>query len=259
MSKDIVDPRAMASGFWDSLSAEDFSAPIVSIGQGTGSKGLPGHFIFNNGKPEVPSLLNCKLLHVKKGRVLYSNKSRSLCGSDDFYKPASRHKDKMSDDCMMCLLKDWGSNLKKEDIKKRFGLDMVKDLEKPMCHETYNLLMADENCNPFFISFQKSQLKIVSEKLLSRIKMNFGGCLPFLVAYDMSLVKKQGPGVSYYIVVFENFRPVDPESEEAKTMTAMYSAWSSKASDVLAREYADSDDEYEKTERTVGGSDVSDV
>ena len=245
MSNELIDPKKLAAGFWSSLSIEDFSAPMVSIGQGTGSKGLPGNFIFNSGD-QKPALLNCKLLHAKKGRVLYSSKSRSLCGSDDFYKPAARHENKMCTDCQGCPLQAWGSNPRKEEVKKQFGLEMVKDLEKPMCHETYNLLMADENCNPFFISFQKSQLKIVSEKLLSRIRMSFGNYTPFLVAFDMSLIKKQGPGVSYYTTVFENFRPV--VGEEAEKMASIYTAWSTKAADVLAKQYEESDLEWEQKE-----------
>jgi len=250
MSKEIVDPRALAQDFWGNLSSEDFSAPIVSIGQGTGTKGLPGNFIFNSGD-EKPELLNCKLIYVKKGRVLYSSKSRSLCGSDDFYKPADRHENKMSIDCATCPLKDWGANETKETIKKQHGLTLVKDLEKPMCHETYNLLMADENCHPFFISFQKSQLKVVSEKLLSRLRMSFGSHAPFLVSFDMSLFKKQGSGVSYYTTVFENFKPLE-NAEEIDKMTTMYRAWASKAADVLARQYEESDAEYLNKEKNVG-------
>jgi hypothetical protein len=249
MSNELVDPKTMAQNFWSHLSAEDFSAPIVSIGQGTGNKGLPGHFIFNSGD-QKPELKNCKLIHVKKGRVLYSSKSRSLCGSDDFYRPAARHENKMSVDCNSCQLKEWGANDIKESVKKRHGLDMVKDLEKPMCHETYNLLMADENCNPFFISFAKTQLKVVSEKLLSRLRMGFGSYAPFLVAYDMSLVKQQGNGVSYYSVAFNNFRPV--EGKEAADVTALYQAWASKAAEVLARQYQESDLAHEEKEKIVG-------
>ncbi len=243
---DIVDPRTLAAGFWNSLTADDFSAPVVSIGQGTGTKGLPGNFIFNSGD-QKPVLLNCKLLHAKKGRVLYSAKSASLCGSDDFYVPAARHKDKMSEQCMTCPLQQWGDNELKQQVKKNFGLSMVNNLEKPMCNETYNLLMADENCNPFFISFSKTQLKVVSEKLLSRLRMGFGQYAPFLVAFDMSLVKKTGPGMSYYTTVFDNFRPI-VDGGEAARVTDLYQGWANKAADVLARQYEEMDDEKIVTE-----------
>jgi hypothetical protein len=81
--------------------------------------------------------------------------------------------------------------------------------------------------------------------------MSFGNHAPFLVAFDMSLMKKQGGGNTYYTTVFENFRPV--VDKEADVMTGLYTAWSARATEVLARQHEESDNEWDAKEKTVGG------
>lgn len=240
----IVDTKQLASGFWDKLSADDFSAPLVSIGQATSQKGLPGKFNFSSGENR-DAMPGCKLIAVKKTRILYSNKSRSLCGSDDFYHPAPRHPQNFSPDCINCPLQAWDENPMKREVNERFTLG-VKNYEKPMCHEAYNLLMVDEKNNPFIISFQKTQLKVVQTKLFTRLKQQFKDYPPFHVAFDMSLQKVQGPGITYYTTVFDNFRPV--EKDQADEISAIYAAWKDNFSSVVDRQHQESDERYDRGE-----------
>lgn len=219
--------------FWEGMDPSEFAIPYVSIGQPLTKKGgKHGEFNYNNGNM-VKELKNCKLLRVLKTRVLFGKSftDPSLCSSDDFYVPSPRVKDPVSASCLNCVAAQWGDDIpEKAALAKRlWGKNIDR---KPMCAETYNLLMADENNNPFFIKFQKTHLKIAQEKLFSRLKFGFVGTNPYLVAFDMK-TKEEGQG--YFVPVFENFHLL--EGDEAVRADAAYRAYAAGAHNALAKEH----------------------
>lgn len=231
MSNLPVDPREAASDFWgnSNLESKDFAIPRVTIGQATTSKGEPGKFNFNSGV-SLDSMPGCKLIVPTKTRVLYNGDGPARCRSDNSYQPSQSISAPISDNCLTCFAAQWGT----DDPAKIALADELRVQEgqrnKPLCAETYNLLMADKDWNLFFIAFQKSQLKIVSEKLFSRIKSM--GLPGYMVSFDMDLQRITGGGKTYYSVVFDNFQETDDE-----TGKEIYAQWSRRAQDELAKQH----------------------
>jgi hypothetical protein len=197
------------------LDKSDFAIPRVRIGQPT-SDGEAGKFLFNNGMA-VESLVGIKLIVPRKTRVLYHGRNRARCKSDDFFSPSSFVSNPISSNCMSCPASQWGESDFKAQLASELG---VREVEKPLCTETYNLLCADLDWNLFFISFQKSQLSIVKEKLFSRLK-SFGKPA-FEIQFDMKLVLNQGAGRKWYSVVFDNFLPASG-ADKGRVLWAEYS------------------------------------
>lgn len=236
---DIVDPRTIASGFWDDLDTQDFAIPRVTLGQATSTKGEPGKFNFNTGL-SVAAMLHCVLIVPRKTRVLYQGKGKSRCASDNFYEPSRRISEPVTTNCLTCPLAQWGDDPVKNEWAQKIG-DSKYDGKKPLCTETYNLLMADNKWNLFNIGFQKVQLKTVSEKLFTRLRYNFGGVPPFHVAFDMEATRVSGNDRVYYTVDFKNFRELDEEGKSRAT--SIYQGWKDRFGDALAKQHEDMDNE----------------
>jgi hypothetical protein len=219
--------------FWGGLTEQDFSIPRVKIGQPT-SEGEAGKFNYNNGK-SVETLVGCKLLAPKKTRVLYQANSKvSRCGSDDFYVPASRYLKPISNNCMTCVGSEWGEDdPEKLALAKEIGKQ--GNLKPPLCKETYNLLMLGADNSPFFIQFQGTQLKIVQEKLFSRLKFEYGMHPPYLVQFDMKLNLFSKPGTKYYEIVFDGFGEV--QGEQAETISGAWQKFRGIAQDILTKQH----------------------
>src|SRR5690606_28313908 len=117
---------------------------------------------------------------------------------------------------------------------------------KPMCKETYNLMMVDGENRPFIISFQGTNLKVVSEKLFSRLK--YQKLPPFHVAFDMKLFRtedRQGNG--YYNVAFENFR----EASDKELMTELYQSYRQRAQAIVSEQHESMDRAHDAEPRDV--------
>lgn len=238
MSNELINPQ----DFWQNTNIDqtDFSIPRCTIGQKSTEKGKPGMFNFNNGT-SVESMPKCTLIVPRKTRVLYgpTTGSPSRCGSDDFYQPAQRYDKPISQNCLSCFAAQWGDDPAKVALAKELNR---QDPYKPLCSETYNLLLADQNGSPFFISFQKTQLKLVQEKLFSRLRHEFGRIPPYQVNFDMTLEKlTNANGQTYYSVVFDNF--VATEDEYG---TNLYMMFSKRAGDILAQQHQQMDDDKDE-------------
>lgn len=233
MSNDLVKRESNVPATddgWGNMDRSDFKIPMVKIAQPTSKKGTPGYFVYNNGK-EVQVFENCKLIVPSKRRVLFGEtyESASRCGSDNFHYPSANIKDPVSDVCGSCPAAQWGDS---DEVK----LDWHKKLKRkpgtekqPLCAEVYLLLMGDENNSPFFISFMKTQLKIVSEKLLSRIRQEYPGSRPYEVSFSMGLERTD----AYYSVDFDDFKLLDDYSIPEK----LYQAYSKTANDIATKEF----------------------
>lgn len=239
MSNLPADPRALSTMFWKDMSQEDFSVPRVVLAQGMGKHKLSqGKFVYNTGTI-LPSLEGCKLIVPTKTRVLYNFNNKARCSSDNFYQPSQRIANPVSESCLTCPVGTWGES----DLKNKIAEEIKPksyNPNKPLCNETYNLLMADKNWNLFFIGFQKTQLKAVSEKLFTRLRHSFGGNAPFHVSFDIT----SHPVGEYYNVEFNNFKLLD-EDERAKGAEA-YQNWHDRAQGVLARQHKEMDDAKEE-------------
>lgn len=247
MSNELINPKdfqGLADDFWGSsnLDKSDFAIPRVSIGQPTSKKGEPGHFNYNNGT-SVRFIKGCKLIVPQKTRVLYGN-SASVCKSDNSIEPSSFVREPISKNCMSCYASSWGDDIpEKIELAKKLG---VKEGEwnKPLCTETYNLLLADEKWQPFFIAFQKTQIKVVQEKLFSRLKAM--RVPPYIVSFDLSLAKITGNNQVYYSAVFEEFKEVS--KEEQKIGHDLWAAYSKSAQTILSNQHEAMDQEHRKVE-----------
>ena len=236
MSKDLV---VSSQDYWGetNLGQSDFAIPRVKIGQPT-SDGEAGKFLFNNGQA-LDALLGVKLIVPRKTRVLYHGRGRARCKSDDFFKPSSYVVNPVSSNCQTCFASAWDESEEKARLAAEIG---AKDLNKPLCNETYNLLCADMDWNLFFISFQKTQLTIVKEKLFSRLR-SFGKPA-FEMMFDMKLVLNQGAGRKWYSVVFDNFLPANsPEKGRA-----LWAEYSKVAQQILSEQHEAMDKEKDVSE-----------
>lgn len=234
MSNLPVDPRTLAAEFWKDMGAEDFSTPRISLAQWTSKESSSaGKFVSNTGNV-FDFLPSCKLIVPTKTRVLFSGDNRSRCASDNFYSPASRIKDPVSANCLTCAVGQWGESPLKDQLAKETKPKNYNP-NKPLCNETYQLLIADRDWNLFFIKFQKTQLKVVSEGLFTRIRHSFNSVAPYEVQFDINPVEVG----TYFNVSFDNFKIVD-EAERGKG-AELYLGWSKKASDVLAKQHEEMD------------------
>lgn len=232
---------ALANEFWDGFDNADLKIPHVSVGQPTtkAEKGKPGHFNYSIGK-SVVEVTGVKMILLKKGRVLYAGDGPARCKSDNYYQPSSHIKQPPANDCLMCPLAEWGVNDQKELMRDQLRLKANTDLNKPLCTEGFNILMADENWLPFWFKAQKTQMKVVSEQLLARLRYDFHGKPPYAVSFDMRLRLNEGGGNKYYSCVFENFKAIEDYSMGAN----LYRALSKRAEDMLARDHEAMDEAH---------------
>jgi hypothetical protein len=240
MSNEMVNPQ----DFWSAtnLDQSDFAIPRITIGQANTTKGKPGYFNYNSGS-SVEEMKGCKILVPRKTRVLYGKgiNSRSRCKSDNFYNPSKHVEHPISSSCVSCYAAQWGDAPEKVTLAKELG---ANDVNKPLCAETYNILMADGSWNMFFISFQKTQLKLVQEKLFSRLQSEFAGIPPYAVGFDMKLERIQSAnGNVYYSTVFDNFRTVDDYDVGEK----LWRQYSTRAEDILSTQHEGMDTEKDVT------------
>lgn len=235
MGNELVGP----GNFWGDMSPSDFAIPRVDIGQPT-SEREAGRFNYNTGA-SLETMPGCKLLVPRKTRVLYRSAMKaSRCASDDYYKPAERVKAPISQSCMTCFAADWGDDEPKKQLAEEIG--KTGNINPPLCKETYNLLMLDADNHPFFIKFQGTQLKVVQEKLFSRLKFDHSKVPPHLVQFDMALGLVIKPGTKYYTTEFSNFEVSDEESHE--TIDMFRNKFASLAQDILAKQHEQMDKEH---------------
>jgi hypothetical protein len=225
---------ATGGGFWDEFDAKDFEPPLVTIGQPSSKKYKEGLFNFNTGLA-VESIKSCKLIVAKKGRVLFDGKG-ATCASDNHHVPSARIKEPISQSCQGCFAAQWGESEEKNELHKRLKLTFGRD--KPICAETYNLIIADQDNSPFIITLMKAQLEVVKKKLFSRLRFEFAGVNPWLVSFDLGLEKGQGVG-NYYVVSFNNFNKV--ATDEVPGLNSLHLSLSNRAQTILS-------DGFEKAE-----------
>lgn len=210
------------SEFWGEMETADFAIPSVVLGQPTSSKGKVGEFNYNNGM-SVPELKGVSLLVPSKTRRLFAGKGRpTRCGSSNFHTPDARYQDPVSESCMVCPAAEWEMN----DVKARLikEMSLSKDGVRPLCDQTYSLLLVDQNGVPFFMDFRGSSLKSIQEKLFSRLRLQFATVPPYGVQFDMRPNRLDAKKGVYYEVLFENFVIGDEARVEAcENLYRMYS------------------------------------
>ena len=229
MSNEIaVKGMAPVADFWGDMGQEDFAIPSVTIGQPTSSKGTMGQYNYNNGLA-VPFLNGVSLLVPSKTRRMFAGKGKpTRCGSSNFHNPDERYQNPPSKSCMNCPMAVWDENPAKIAMAKELGI--THSLEKPLCDQTYTLLMVDGEGVPFFIDFRSSSLKIIQEKLFSRLRLEFVGVAPFAVQFDMSLLRLDAKKGVYYESVFGNFRV--GSQERAEKLGSLYQQYSKRAANL---------------------------
>lgn len=224
------------SSFWDGMDSSDFAIPTVSLAQGTSAKGEVGKFNFNNGAA-TSKLEGVSLLVPSKTRTLFAGKGKpTMCGSDNFHTPSPRYEKPLSTNCMTCYAAQWGKD--DEDKKQLHALLNVKgDGNAPLCQQTYSLMFLDAQGSPFFMDFRSSALKVVQEKLLSRLRMGFSKTHPCAVQFDMVVVRTESKQGVYFATDFENFRV----SDQARQVHAleMYNNYSKRAQNIRAEQVAE--------------------
>lgn len=227
------DLATQSNDFWGEMGSEDFAIPSVSIGQGTSSKGEVGKYNFNNGSAFL-RLDGVSLLVPTKTRTLFAGKGRpTRCGSDNFHTPSERYKNPISRSCGTCYAAQWGEmDAEKAHLHKELGVK--KGLNPPLCQQTYTMMFLDRDGNPFFMDFRSSSLKIVQEKLLSRLRMGFAQFHPTAVQFDMSISRNDGKEGVYYEPVFENFR--QPEAGRAENALRLYGMYSKRAQSIRSEQ-----------------------
>lgn len=245
-------PGALTTGggFWGQMEQTDFAIPHVTLGQPMSQKeGVEaGKYCFNNGR-KVSVIEGGVLIYPLKTRVLYAGLNKgSRCASDNYYTPASRIKDPISQSCLTCVATKWGeTDPAKLALAREIG---AQRLGNPLCKETYNCLMAvwhDGDFMPFFIAFQSAALKVVSEKLFSNLRFNWSKHAPYHVAFDMGVVELKGQG-RYFQPTFGNFRLVPPEHRER--LDQLYHMHSQSAQAALAQDHEAMDAEWAAKEQT---------
>lgn len=245
---DLVDPKVLAQDFWGNtnLDSNDFKMRIIKIGQAVGG-GVAGVFNLPGGKTVEGPLKNVKLIVPSKSRVLFGKDvGRSVCKSDNFYSPSANIKHPISKNCTTCPASAWGD----EDPEKMrlFSLHTKPgrgNPRHPLCHESYNLILADENWQPFIMNFQKTQLKIVSEKLLTNLRYNYADHPPYSVAFDLGIDQITSGTDKYYSVSFDNFHVIDDPTPGAE----LYSKYGRSAQKIFSDTFESMDQEH--TEREV--------
>lgn len=230
-------------GYWDSMETKDFAIPHGKLGQPMSRKGEPGKYNLSSGVSFTN--MRVKLLAPLKTRVLYGKgmSVRSLCGSDNFYNPAPRFQPPISASCLTCYAAEWGDDDQK--VALAATLERKGNIKPPLCKETYNLLMVDDKNQPFFMAFQGTALKAVSEKLLTVLKYKFHA--PYLVEFNMGVIETVGE-YKVFLPTFDSFAVL--EGEAAQAMADVYSSFSGKAREQLA-------DLHEQMDAEKGDSDES--
>lgn len=241
----IVDPNSITN-FWDEMESKDFDTPRVIIGQKDANNKKRGLFCYNDGR-QVSSI-RCRLLVPSKTRVLYGPtfQSASTCRSDNYTSPSPSIANPISTNCMTCYAAQWGDDDPNKMALWKRNNGSKGSLNKPLCSDTYNLLMVNEEFNPFFISFQKTALKVVSKTLFSRIRFEFNGVPPFDVSFTMS-TEEVGTGTeTYFLPVFSDFAH-DPDPRGLP----LYKAMSKSARNILAKQHDDMDAEHAARAREI--------
>lgn len=229
-------PDKLSTEFWDGLDVGTIRPPHVTLGQPMtdASRGKPGNWNYSTGN-SVPEILSVKLILVKKGRVLFNGNARARCKSDNFHEPSRYVEQPISHSCITCPAKDWQVNPIKQGIAKELNLRANTDLNKPLCTESLSLLLADSDWLPFWGKFMKTQIKVVSQQLLTRIRYNFFKEPHWGVSFDMRTNLVQGAGSKYYSAVFENFKVLSPEEQDkGKALVQMFSK---RAEEILSEEH----------------------
>lgn len=232
----VVAPPA---DFWGEMAADDFAIPSVQIGQGTSSKGVIGEYNFNSGHHQK-SLLGVSLIVPNKTRTLFAGKGQpTRCGSDNFHTPSPRYTNPISTNCGTCYAQAWG---KEDDDKRALHalLNIKKDLNVPICQQTYSLMFLDGEGQPFFMDFRSSSLKIVQEKLLSRLRMGFSKAHPACVQFDMGVFRNDGKTGVFFEPTFDNFRVSDPD--RMALGVSMYEQYSKRAQALRSEQIAKMDE-----------------
>lgn len=227
------------SGFWGEMESSDFAIPSVTIGQGTSVKGVVGEFNFNNGS-HTKTIVGVSLLVPSKTRTLFAGKGKpTRCGSDNFHTPSQRYQNPISQSCLTCYAAAWGRD--DDDKRQLHGLlGVKKDVNQPLCQQTYSMMFLDSDGNPFFMDFRSSALKIVQEKLLSRLRMGFSRTHPTAVQFDMAIFRNDGKEGAFYEPVFDNFRISD--FGRSAIASGLYSQYSKRAQSLRSDQIAKMDE-----------------
>lgn len=227
--------------FWGDMDQSDFAVPTVFLAQGTSAKGEVGKFNYNNGSA-FSKLEGVSLLVPSKTRTLFAGKGKATrCGSDNFHVPSPRYQNPISTNCMTCYAAQWGDDLDKVNLADELGVK--KDINPPLCQQTYSMMFLDAGGFPFFMDFRSSALKVVQEKLLSRLRMGFSKSHPTAVLFDMVVNRAESKNGVYFEVGFENFRIASEDRQ--KLGLEMYNNYSKRAQSIRSDQIAKMDEETE--------------
>lgn len=105
------------------------------------------------------------------------------------------------------------------------------------------MMFLDGDGNPFFMDFRSSSLKIVQEKLLSRLRMGFSRSHPTAVQFDMTVSRNDGKEGVFYEPAFDNFRISEPG--RAAMAANLYGQYSKRAQALRSDQIAKMDAETE--------------
>lgn len=230
------------SDFWGEMDSKDFAIPSVLVGQPTSSKGKVGEFNYNNGF-SVPTLKGVSLLVPSKTRRMFAGKGKpTRCGSSNFHTPDERYENPVAKNCMSCGAAEWEMNDTKAALIKEIGAR--HDGVRPLCDQTYTLLFVDENGVPFFMDFRGAALKVIQEKLFSRIRLQFSTVPAYAVQFDMNLKRVDAKQGVYYETVFDNF--VIGAEERAEACENLYNMYSKRAANLREDQIKKMDDDNAK-------------
>lgn len=205
-------PAQYDMDMFGNLDQTDFVTPRCTIGQPTG-KGTPGKFNFNNGAT-YDKLSGVVMLVPSKRRFLGAKDNKVACASDNFYDPSARIQSPICGQCaeldfitkkpvLSCFAAAWGEDPAKDNLAKKLGVNLPG--KKPLCQETYELLLWSEETGPFTATFSKTQINIISEKWLSRLRISRRPI--YASSIDLNLDKMASPAV-YYSLRLDNFKEV---------------------------------------------------
>lgn len=239
-----------ASDAWGLAGGDSGSLTIrAEIGQPSGSGKEVGKFNFSN--PEwapQEKLTNVVVVYPGRTRVLFGKglKVKRRCGSDNFIMPSPYIPEPISQRCFECPMSMWDSDMTEHQLVAKRAME--KETGKPesiapLCKDTIQLVVVDEKMVPFSLRFQKAALKIVTDKLINRIK--YKGKMPFQVSFDMSLKKGDPNKGNYFEYVFENFR--DLSEVEQVPYSEMFSFFLANGERLMADHIAGLDKEKDVT------------
>lgn len=229
----------------------EFAETKVSIrcdvGQPTSRGGKKiGLFNFSSTFEPVAELRDVVLLYPGKNRVLFGKEMDGprRCGSDNYHQPSSLIRDPISRSCGDCFASKWDSAMTDQEMSLKRALE--KELNRkegvaPVCTETINLIVWDHRKVPFSLKFQKTQLKIVQDSLISFLK--FSGRRPFETKFDIGLKEHENRSGKWFEYVFHNFTPLS--SEESNEARFYFEAFKLRGEEALAQQHAEMDAEKE--------------